>query len=220
MYNFGQFRRDNRPFSTPVILGTINMQQVDGDINFVNPCVNINEPLDNQNQYYFRFGVKQRKDSAQTISLKLRNTDLIEDNEQLIENFDIRAAGKNSNENIIYFQVIISPNAIYNQIIWELKRIPLDYNTQIGEQYGRVAEIANDYTCTKLINILTYLGENVEYLKKIGIQGPPSLLMCINREQIRIGKTGIYEINHDDIYIDSINFVPKNSDYFIMDFEY
>jgi hypothetical protein len=51
--------------------------------------------------------------------------------------------------------------------------------------------------------------------------------MCINGEQIRIGKTGIYEINHDDIKITSISFVPKviNSttnelEYFIMDFEY
>lgn len=50
--------------------------------------------------------------------------------------------------------------------------------------------------------------------------------MCINREQIRLGKRGIYEINNG-INITSISFVPKVStlasgelDYFIMDFEY
>jgi len=49
--------------------------------------------------------------------------------------------------------------------------------------------------------------------------------MCINREQIRLGRTGIYEINNG-IDITSISFVPKGSndqnnlDYFIMDFEY
>ena len=51
--------------------------------------------------------------------------------------------------------------------------------------------------------------------------------MCINGEQIRIGKTIIYEINNDIIKITSISFVPKQVtltsnevDYFIMDFEY
>ena len=54
--------------------------------------------------------------------------------------------------------------------------------------------------------------------------------MCINREPIRIGRSGIYELNNG-IDITSISFVPKfvpknNSsgsnvlDYFIMDFEY
>jgi len=83
---------------------------------------------------------------------------------------------------------------------------------------------------TRLINIISTLKQtysNMNHLTKIGIQGPPSLLMCINGEQIRIGATGIYEINRDDIRITSINFVPKESkffsdglDYFIMDFEY
>ena len=48
--------------------------------------------------------------------------------------------------------------------------------------------------------------------------------MCINGEQIRIGKSGIYELNNG-IMISFIGFIPKQSesnklDYFIMDFEY
>jgi len=83
---------------------------------------------------------------------------------------------------------------------------------------------------TRLINIISTLKQtysNMTYLTKIGIQGPPSLLMCINGEQIRIGKSGIYEINNDIIKITSISFAPKQAtltsnevDYFIMDFEY
>ena len=45
------------------------------------------------------------------------------------------------------------------------------------------------------------------------------MLMCINREQIRIGKNGIYEINNG-VEIKSIGFVPADNDYFIMDYEY
>jgi hypothetical protein len=50
--------------------------------------------------------------------------------------------------------------------------------------------------------------------------------MCINGEQIRIGRTGIYEINNG-LTIQSIGFILKEStfysdglDYFIMDFQY
>lgn len=43
--------------------------------------------------------------------------------------------------------------------------------------------------------------------------------MCINGEQIRIGKSGIYEINNG-INITFISFIPKESDYFIFDYEY
>jgi len=61
---------------------------------------------------------------------------------------------------------------------------------------------------------------NIQYLKKIGIQGPPLLLLCINKEQIRLGKNGIYELNNG-MNITSIGFVPKSEkDLFIMDFEY
>ena len=80
-------------------------------------------------------------------------------------------------------------------------------------------------------NIIEDLSSNLNYsdleeLAKIGVQGPPGLIMCINREQIRIGRTGIYELNNG-MKIQSIGFVLKKSDfyldgtdYFIMDFQY
>ena len=67
------------------------------------------------------------------------------------------------------------------------------------------------------INIL----DDVTYpLKKIGIQARPSFLMCINKQEIRIGRSGIFEVNNG-VEITSIGFVPKGADdYFIMDYEY
>ena len=180
--------------------------------------------MNGRNCYYLRFGVKQRSDSEQAFYLKIRNVSETEDNEQLIDEFKV-ARGTGT----VYFEVILSPNAIYNQVLWELQRTALDYNMlNADDTSGRVINIV-DYTYTRLIDVLTTLKSTytgMEYLTKIGIQGPPSLLMCINREQIRIGKTGIYEINNG-INITSISFVPKTStlssdglDYFIMDFEY
>ena len=230
MYHIGQFRRPQLDsYSTPLSM-ELGRQQTEsvfsGDILFYNTCGNLSgdNVMNSQNCYYLRFGVKQRKDSEQVFYLKIRNVSETEDNEQLIDEFKV-ARGTGT----VYFEVILSPNATYNQVLWELQRTTLDYNMlNADDTAGRVINIV-DYTYTKLIDVLTTLKSTytgMEYLTKIGIQGPPSLLMCINREQIRIGKTGIYEINNG-INITSISFVPKTStlssdglDYFIMDFEY
>ena len=229
-YNIGQFRRPQLDsYSTPLSM-ELSRQQTEGvtseDILFYNACGNLSgdNVMNSQNCYYLRFGVKQRSDSEQAFYLKIRNVSETEDNEQLIDEFKVtRGTGT------VYFEVILSPNATYNQVLWELQRTALDYRMlNADDTYGRVMNVV-DYTYTRLIDVLTTLKSTytgMEYLTKIGIQGPPSLLMCINREQIRIGKTGIYEINNG-INITSISFVPKTStlssdglDYFIMDFEY
>lgn len=230
MYHIGQLRRPQLDsYSTPLSM-ELGRQQTEGtssgDILFYNACGNLSgdNVMNSQNCYYLRFGVKQRSDSEQTFYLKIRNVSETEDNEQLIDEFKV-AHGTGT----VYFEVILSPNATYNQVLWELRRTALDYNMLNADgTYGRVMNVV-DYTYTRLIDVLTTLKSTytgMEYLTKIGIQGPPSLLMCINREQIRIGKTGIYEINNG-INITSISFVPKVStlssdglDYFIMDFEY
>ena len=229
-YNIGQFRRPQLDsYSTPLSMELGRQQTKDtlsGDILFYNTCGNLSgdNVMNDRNCYYLRFGVKQRSDSEQTFYLKIRNVSETEDNEQLIDEFKVtRGTGT------VYFEVILSPNATYNQVLWELQRTALDYRMLNADgTYGRVMNVV-DYTYTRLIDVLTTLKSTytgMEYLTKIGIQGPPSLLMCINREQIRIGKTGIYEINNG-INITSISFVPKTStlssdglDYFIMDFEY
>lgn len=230
MYHIGQFRRPQLDsYSTPLSM-ELGRQQTErassGDILFYNACGNLSgdNVMNSQNCYYLRFGVKQRKDSEQVFYLKIRNVSETEDNEQLIDEFKVT-----SGTGTVYFEVILSPNATYNQVLWELSRTALDYRMLNADgTYGRVMNVV-DYTYTRLIDVLTTLKSTysgMEYLTKIGIQGPPSLLMCINREQIRIGKTGIYEINNG-INITSISFVPKTStlssdglDYFIMDFEY
>ena len=230
MYHIGQFRRPQLDsYSTPLSM-ELDRQQTEGassgDILFYNAYGNLSgdNVMNSQNCYYLRFGVKQRSDSEQAFYLKIRNVSETEDNEQLIDEFKVtRGTGT------VYFEVILSPNATYNQVLWELQRTALDYRMLNADgTYGRVMNVV-DYTYTRLIDVLTTLKSTypgMEYLTKIGIQGPPSLLMCINREQIRIGKTGIYEINNG-INITSISFVPKIStlssdglDYFIMDFEY
>ena len=227
-YQIGQFRKTQLDsYFTPLEM-ELDYQQITANegMIFQNVVGKLSgqNVVNSQNCYYLRFGVKQRNDSQQIFSLKLQNSLETNDNEQFIEEYRV-SRGKE----IIYFEIIISPNSTYNQIVWELQRTSLDYRLPNSDgSNGRIMNVTIE-NYARLIDILTILKSiypQMKYLTKIGIQGPPSLLMCINREQIRIGKTGIYEINNG-INITSISFVPKESilnsnnlDYFIMDFEY
>ena len=231
-YNIGQFRRSQvQSYATDLTMtmGRTIVETTTGEnVTFYDICGDLtgDNVLNSQNSYYLKFGVQQRTDSEQIFYLKIKNINELEDNEQLIEEFKV-ARGSD----ITYFEVIISPNATYNKIIWELQRTGIDY--QISNQdgsSGRIMSISN-ISYTRLLDIITILRNsysNLTYLTKIGVQGPPGLLMCINREQIRTGRNGIYELNNDNINITSLCFVPKiistssgdALEYFIVDFEY
>ena len=43
--------------------------------------------------------------------------------------------------------------------------------------------------------------------------------MCINGEMSRVGRSGIYEINHG-IDITFVGFMPEEDDHFLMDYQY
>lgn len=227
MYYFGQFRSSQMNSYSTTLQMEMDRQTTERissqDLYFYNICGNLsgNNIVNNQDSYYLQFTVKERMDSEQKFYLKLKNNTQSEDNEQLIEEFSVPIG----NGNLRYFEVIFTPNATYSEILWDLQRTLLDY--QLDD--GRIMDI-NIVAFTKLINVISYLKQNysnMTYLTKIGIQGPPSLLTCINGEQIRIGKSGIYELNNDLIKITYVGFIPKSStfssnetDYFIMDFEY
>ena len=238
MYNIGQFRSSSQSnYSTDLLNLAAGTEYIDADYQQV-PTLSISFQdaykqfsgdaiMDNQNSYYLRFSVMQRTDSIQNFSLKLRNSLQQQDNEQSIERYEV-TSGKMGETKQIFFEVIFSPNATYNQIVWELTRTGKDYDTTLEENgqaretgvIGRKMKV-KIYKFTKLKNIMQTLRSHysMKYLTKIGIQGPPALLTCINRQQIRLGRNGIYEINNG-INITSISFVPNDNDYFIMDFEY
>lgn len=227
MYRIGQFRKSQIDQYYNVVPITFSQKQVstttNGGITFYDICGNLagNDVVNSNNSYFLRFGVKQRIDSEQKFNLKLVNTAEAEDNEQYLQEYTVPMGNSFS-----YFEIIFTPNSTYNQIIWELQRTILDYKIQNvnSTKGGRIMNI--DFRNFSLLkNVITFLKSqypNLTSLSKIGVQGPPSMLMCINGEQIRIGNSGIYEINNDAIKITFLGFIPKTApkDYFIVDFEY
>lgn len=125
---------------------------------------------------------------------------------------------------------MFTPNSTYNLIVFVLARTTEDYNITEDSQYGRIMDITvnknNIYLMTNIIDTLasTY---GLAELIRIGVQGPTGLMMSINGEQIKIGKTGIYELNDVNIKITYLGFALKENvlnvdgyDNFILDFEY
>lgn len=222
-YKFGQFRRTQLgSYSTtlPFEIYSYENELTDENIKFKQQCLKLTETeFKTGICYYINFSIRQRPDSIQTFYLKLKNTTLTEDNQQIIKEFSVPAGN-----GIVTLESTFSPNANYDILVWELKRIRIDYQLldSLGIS-GRVISLVVN-SLTKLINIVPLLKENydnLEYLAKIGVQGPPSLLMCINGEEIRIGKNRIYEIDNSNIKISSLCFVlTSRTEFFIVDFEY
>jgi len=231
-YNFGQFRRGQiKSYLTtiPYELSTIEVESpLSKGVVFTNPVMNFSEnnllsSIDDsgkQKGYYLKFKIyKQEKE--QLITLKLIDTQKTTENTQIIKDFKIEAGLLTDS---LTFEIIIAPNSNYNQICFELNRTMEDYNTtNTTGTSGRLIQFEIE-KIAHIYNIINYLNpsiNNLGKLKQIGVQGPTGLLMCINGEEIRIGRTGIYEINYG-ISINSIGFIIEENDNknFLLDYQY
>ena len=236
-YNIGQFRRTSNindyyeDISNDFVIQYFQerLSELTSTVFFENAYYdfsNTGNKMNKQNYYYLNFSVK-KMNSIQNFYLKLKNLtqsddDFSDNNEQIIAEFTVPQS--TVEDDWANFEIIIAPNKTYGQLYWDLRRtISNDYlstsDMQVEGAIGRKMTIViNQFAIIK--NIV----KNINKIVKIGVQGPPSLLMCINGEQIRIGKTGIFEINEDNISISFVGFIPKVKndilEYFIMDYEY
>lgn len=229
IFQIGQLRKNQiNSYSSDMIYNQALIKNETGIIDFYDQCLFLNgtNVVSSLYSYYLKFEVKQLPDSIQEFTLKLKTNTVTIDNDQNIKNFKV-----GQGVGTVVFELIFNPNANYNQIIFELKREAFDFyitnedntNGRIANikilQFDRIVNVISDYLAKKYAGLTT--------LKKIGIQGPPGLLFCIDGEEMRVGRSGIYELYNEDIAISYIGFIIKKSlftqdgeDFFIMDFKY
>ena len=231
-FQFGQFRRNQlSSFLTPLSyeLTTITSKStISSAITFVDNILvlsgnNIIKPTESDGvrtkNYYIRFKV-YKKANPQTIKIKLVNTNKTSDNIQVLKSIVVEG-GRESDYSS--YEIVISPNNTYNRILFELQRELEDYNT-INE-YGTYGRICNIYIdrLDEVYNVINYLNPliNKSSLLQIGVQSAPGLLMCINGEEIKVGRSGLYEILNG-YKISFIGFIvePDDNKYFILDYQY
>ena len=234
MYNFGQFRRtqldsymtaltynftDLRTQS-PLFKGVVFMDKV---ISLSDK--NILQSVDSTGtvikSYYMRFKVYKKENSEQLITIKLVNTNKTKDNEQVLKTVTIEAGLENDYST---FDLVIPPNSTYNNIQFILNRVAEDYNLVDKDNiYGRRMDIEID-SLKEIYNVIEFLNSSIDNkgrLKQIGVQSAPGLMMSIEGELIRVGRSGIYEINNG-ISINYIGFIvePGDNKYFVLDYQY
>lgn len=224
-YQIGQFRKTaTNSYMTNVSFSLNNINTTgtySSAVTFVDKVVKISSGnLERDISYYLNFTVARLKDSDQVISVYLKNSS--DENFSNIQNLYTYTIEAGPASSIVPIELIITPDNAYDEIVFELQRIAEDYMLDNKDgTYGRKLNITIPYL-TRLTNILKYLG--LIRLAKIGVQGPPGLLMSINGEEIRIGRSGIYEMIYD-MTIESVGFVVKdsnssNNNYFVMDYQY
>lgn len=231
-FQFRQFRRNQlSSFLTPLSyeLTTITSQStISPAVTFLDNILilsgnNIIKPTEldgvRTKNYYIRFKV-YKKANPQTIKIKLVNTNKTSDNIQVLKSIVVEG-GRESDYSS--YEIVISPNNTYNRILFELQRELEDYNTinQDGT-YGRICNIYID-RLDEVYNVINHLSSliNKTSLLQIGVQSAPGLLMCINGEEIKVGRSGLYEILNG-YKISFIGFIvePDDNKYFILDYQY
>lgn len=80
-------------------------------------------------------------------------------------------------------------------------------NGKPGQIYGNFPADA------EIIDLIKEQDDIVDFygLKKLGIQASPGLIVIINDNEIKIGKTGIYELDYD-VYVKSLKFKTDVTD--------
>ena len=228
-YQIGQLRRNQiSSYSTALSYQQGLIKNENSIIDFYDQCMYLSGAniVSSIYSYYLKFEVTHLPEVTQEFSIKLQSDEVTVDNIQNISSFVVKQGVGTTT-----FELIFTPNSNYNQIVFELKRLALDFYTDNSDgTSGRIMKI-KILQFDRVINVISsYLAKNyagMTTLKKIGIQGPPGLLFCIDGEEIRIGRSGIYELYNEDINISYIGFIIKDSlftqdgkDFFIMDFKY
>lgn len=120
-----------------------------------------------------------------------------------------------------WFELTFRPTTSgFTRLVLEMTRTGIDWNIQNADgSFGRLIDVNDvEVKMSEINNLVNSIHANGT-LSKIGIWGHPELIMAINGETIRVGRSGYYEF--DTIPIESIGVVARDfNDNFTLDWMY
>lgn len=194
-YNKNKHVPDDDIFMTPITSGTPKRRANNGDTGvegvasiFEDECIQV-DGLVNTKNYYFHGKIK-RMTSSQTFYIKLCNYSPSSQEETVEQYLKTITVAKGDPDEWVDVEFLFSPLVSFDCILFELQRTVDDYRTEI--RYPLIA-----YEELSIINniISSRIVDGVKLIK-LGVQSRPGLLMCINGEEIRTSRTGIYELKN------------------------
>lgn len=199
-YVLGQYNKnhnvaDDDIFMTLITSGNATRRQTGGDNEvigqdsaFQDECIRFNSLSDTKN-YYFHGKIK-RMTSDQTFVVKLvffEPTEEQKDKEQYIKTITVSKGNINEWVDV---EFCFSPLLSFDCLLFELQRIITDYRIEVRYPHIAYEELS------VINNIISSRISDGARLLKIGVQSHPGLMMCINGEEIRTCRTGIYELKN------------------------
>lgn len=158
--------------------------------------------LEASKNYYFHGKIKRNISETQVFYIYLINQQdtSLTANQQFLKTITIQ-----SGTGWVDIELIFTPFVNFDTILFKLQRSVVDYDANTCRYptiiYQELSEINN---------LLTSF--NIKSLYKIGVQSRPGFLMCINGEEIRTGKSGIYELKDGFITINFFSAVAAAKD--------
>ena len=164
--------------------------------------------------YYCHCKVQRRTEEDQILTIKLIHAEVTSEaerkmkqktdsKEQYIKAITIN---KGSLDEFVDIEFIFTPMDSFNCLAFELQRIQSDYR-----EAARFPKII--YVELSIINnIITGVSDGMKLpektkLIKMGVQSRPGLVMCINGEEIRNSRTGIFEIKNGVMTVSSFSVI-------------
>lgn len=216
-FNFGQIRKNSNINYINHISSNIQEEpkimtiaSLDRDVTFINKVINTS--LSSSKSYFIRLKFF-KQETEQKITLKIEDRDALIKGSQIIGTITVPAG---SPFDSYVYEKVFMPLKDYNRIYLELERTNNDYalnQDRNDNTYGRIINI-EVVTCAEIKNLL------LDNIIRLGVQGTPGLLMSINGEQIKIGNSGIFEINIDYL-VSYFGVVIEENDnkFFIADYQ-
>ena len=158
--------------------------------------------LEASKNYYFHGKIKRNVSETQVFYIYLINEQdtSLTANQQFLKTITIQ-----SGTGWVDIELIFTPFVNFDTILFKLQRSVVDYDVNTCRYptiiYQELSEINN---------LLTFL--NIKSLYKMGVQSRPGFLMCINGEEIRTGRSGIYELKDGFITINFFSAVAAADD--------
>ena len=119
------------------------------------------------------------------------------------------------------YDIMFTPTNTYKYLGFILSRTNYDYLQSISRDDIATSINLETYGDVSVVNNIL----PIENAIKIGIQTKPGSLICINHEPIRVGRSGVYEVNNG-ILINFVGFSAPNGSIntnvhdFILDYAY
>lgn len=201
-YMIGQYHHtdstgDDSNFLTPITGGTVSRTNALSSSAFSDECIR-NITLTAGEYYYFTCQIKKML-SVQTFNVHmiyLTDSAISNVSSQFVKTITIPGGDI---EEWVPVEFTLAPIFNFNAILFELNRTNEDY--RVAVRYPKIA-----YQQLGHINSLTSRVNGAPFLK-IGVQSKPGLNMCINGEEIHVGRTGIFELRDGTIPISFFSIV-------------